>query len=108
MTLKNDKDIIDEIIKVIDNIHSDKNIYELIPECIILIQQNYRHIRGSQKKALVLKIIQHFCIKKELSQEEQEMILLSAPFIIDSTVYLVKSSYKLFMKHKSRICCIKK
>ena len=109
MSFKNDKEIIDDLIKDIDRIEAEKNVFLLIPEIIIMIQKYYKHLRGETKKGIALKLIEHYAVKQGLSEKDIESLLILAPYTIDNAIYLCKNAGDLFKKtKKSCVSCFKK
>ena len=109
MSFRNDKEIIDDLIKDIDRIESEKNVFLLIPEIIIMIQKHYKHLIGKTKQSIALKVIEHYAIKQGMTVKDIESLLIISPFMIDGMIIVGKNAGDLFKKtKKSCVSCFKK
>ena len=53
-SFKNDKQICDDIIKHLDELHNDKSVFYILPEITLMIQRKYKHFSPEEDK-LILK-----------------------------------------------------
>ena len=103
---KNDKDIVSDLIQKIDSLHQNKSVFLIIPEIVLMIEREYKPLRGEQKKYIALKLISHYALKDGLSEQDIESLLVLSPYMINGLVYIAKNSKKIFEK-STRFCCKK-
>jgi hypothetical protein len=102
MTFKSDADIINEIVKNIE----EKDVLHSIPHIILYMERYYKQISGTNKKKLVLGVIGELLNQSNLNEAAKESIVIIAPYIIDSIVFVANNS-KDFLKKSKKFCCRK-
>ena len=97
-----EKDIIEKIHEVI----GDKSYLEILPDCVIFLQKNFKQLLGRDKKKLLISAILSLPSNKELSAEQKLKLVDDLNVAIDSLVYIAKSASTLFQKVKKTKRCL--
>ena len=117
--IKSDQDIINELILILENNNKDSNgiersndklcneIIQNVPKLVLFMESNYKHLKGTSKKQLIIDTVKAISIKMGYDDAEIESYVTVIPYIIDGLVYLGNNSGSIFAKMKKSkfICC---
>jgi len=100
MSFNSDKDIIDKILKSINT----NEPFNALPNIILYLERNHKYLLGKNKKQLTLAVISKILKKTDLDETEKESVMLIAPYMIDSLVFIGNNAGDIFKKIKKRKC----
>jgi len=79
-----------------------------IPNVIKLMEENYKTLRGQEKKRLVITTVINLMKISGMKEEDITLIYEVLPDLVDSIVTLTNVSGTLFKKVKrTKLCCCK-
>ena len=106
MSIKSDKDIIDELILILEN-NNKTDIIQNVPKLELFMESNYKHLKGQSKNQLIIETVKAISIKLGFDDDEIKSYVTVIPYIIDGLVYLGNNSGNIFnkMKKSKFICC---
>ena len=105
-----DSEIVKTITKQYDSVSLDTIplILTELPNVIKLMEENYKALRGLEKKRLVIITIINLMKISGMKEEDVTFVYELLPNMIDTIVDLANTSAKLFKKiKKSKLCCYK-
>ena len=106
--LLTETDIIDNFKKKYEGVlvNDLKTAASEIPNVIMQMENNYKSIRGSEKKRLVVMVIISLMSACQADENEIELIKEILPGIIDGIVHVVNFGSDIFKKVKKSKCCM--
>lgn len=105
-----DSEIVKNITKQYDTVSLDtvELILKEVPAVIGSMEENYKTLRGPEKKRLVITTIINLMKMSGMKEEDVSFVYELLPDLIDSIVNLANVSGRLFKKvKKSSWCCYK-
>ena len=104
--MKSDQDIINELIELLEN-NNEKDIIQNVPKLVLFMEKNYKHLKGTSKKQLIIDTVKAISIKMGYDDDEINSYVTVIPYIIDGLVWVCNNSGNIFNKMKKAkfICC---
>lgn len=109
--IKSDENIVKEIFDILMkentslNLKETSDIISLIPKLVIVLERDYKRLRGIERKKIVLLVLKDIIQRNDnLNEMEVQTLVVMIPIIIDGLVYIGNktSDTKLFKKLKKK------